>query len=172
MSKSEVIQSNIYRILPKVNQKVIYTMDTTCEPNIIILAQTILEIICSQGSIGLRWERGRKTSKKRGIRTTILTDKKKIRVCLFFMLNPHIKFQDPVFNRFWPYASVTDARTYEHVHGQSQTYMPPQLLRSWGHNKTIYKKINTLPYSVTNNSNVKIFAAPERTIKCLLIFVR
>ena len=50
--KKEIIKSNIYRILPKVNQ-VIYTLDTICEPNIMTLAQAVLEIFCSQGSIGL-----------------------------------------------------------------------------------------------------------------------
>ena len=53
--KREIIHSNIYRILPKVIQ-VIYTMDTICEPNIMILGQAVLEIFCSQGSIGLQWE--------------------------------------------------------------------------------------------------------------------
>ena len=53
--KREIIQSNIYRILPKVNQ-VIYTLDTICEPNIMILAQAVLEIVCLQGSIGLQWD--------------------------------------------------------------------------------------------------------------------
>ena len=45
--KREIIQSNIYRILPKVNQ-VIYTLDTIYEPNIVTLAQGVLEIFCSQ----------------------------------------------------------------------------------------------------------------------------
>ena len=53
--KKEIIQSSIKRILPKVNQ-VIYTLDTICEPNIMTLAQAVLEIFCSQGSIGLQWE--------------------------------------------------------------------------------------------------------------------
>ena len=35
----------------KVNQ-VIYTLDTICDPNIITLAQAVLEIFCSQASIG------------------------------------------------------------------------------------------------------------------------
>ena len=41
-------------------------------------------------------------------------------------------------------------------------------------NKMIYKKINRSPYSVTNNSNLNVFSAPEKkkTIKCLRIFVR
>ena len=38
---------NIYRILPKVKQ-VIYTLDTICEPNIMILDQVVLQIFCSQ----------------------------------------------------------------------------------------------------------------------------
>ena len=49
--KREIIQSNIYRILTNVNQ-VIYIMDTICEPDIMILAQAVLEIFCSQGCIG------------------------------------------------------------------------------------------------------------------------
>ena len=43
---------NIYRILPKVNQ-IIYTLDTISEPNIMILAQAVLQIFCSEGSIAL-----------------------------------------------------------------------------------------------------------------------
>ena len=39
--------------LPKVNQ-VIYTLDTICDPNIMTLAQAVLEIFCSQTSIGLQ----------------------------------------------------------------------------------------------------------------------
>ena len=46
------IQSNIYRTLPKVNQ-VICTLDTICMPKITVLAQAVLEIFCSQVSIGL-----------------------------------------------------------------------------------------------------------------------
>ena len=45
--KREIIQSNIYRILPKVNQ-VIYTLDKFCMPNIMTLAQAVLQIFCSQ----------------------------------------------------------------------------------------------------------------------------
>ena len=50
--KWRVIQSYIYRILPKVNQ-VIYTLNKICEPNIIIRAQAVLQLLCWQGSIGL-----------------------------------------------------------------------------------------------------------------------
>ena len=50
--KSEIIQSSIYRILSKVNQ-VINTFDTICDSNIMILAQAVLEIFCSQAYIGL-----------------------------------------------------------------------------------------------------------------------
>ena len=48
------------------------------------------------------------------------------------MVSSHIKFQDPLSNRSWPYASVTDARTYARTdkwtdgqtNGQAQTNMP------------------------------------------------
>ena len=43
----------IYRILPKVNQ-VIYTSDTICRPNIMILAQGVLQIFCSQGHLWVK----------------------------------------------------------------------------------------------------------------------
>ena len=45
--KREIIHSNVYRILPKVNQ-VIYTLDTIRMPNIMTLAQAVLQIFCSQ----------------------------------------------------------------------------------------------------------------------------
>ena len=48
--KREIIQSNIHRILPKVNQ-VMNMLDAICEPNIVILAQVVLEIFCSQGPL-------------------------------------------------------------------------------------------------------------------------
>ena len=41
--KREIIQPNIYRILPKVNH-VIYNLDTINMPNIMILAQVVLKI--------------------------------------------------------------------------------------------------------------------------------
>ena len=31
-----------------------------CEPNIMILAQAVLEIVCLQGSIGLQWDSQKK----------------------------------------------------------------------------------------------------------------
>ena len=108
--KREIIQSNIYRILPKVNQ-VIYTSDTICELNIMILAQMVLEIFCSQSSKCLQWKSRKMSKKGHNSATTSPTEKKNIRVCLCFMVIPHIEFQDPVSNRSWPYASVTDART-------------------------------------------------------------
>ena len=49
--KREIIQPNIYRILPNVNQ-VIYTIATVYMPNI-ISAQAVNLIICWQGAIGL-----------------------------------------------------------------------------------------------------------------------
>ena len=59
MSKTEkedtgnsVMDCNI-GISPKVDQ-VIYTLDTICDPNIKTLAQAVLEIFCSQASIGLQ----------------------------------------------------------------------------------------------------------------------
>ena len=44
----DIIQPITYRILPKVNQ-VIYTLDTSCILNIMILAQAVLQIFMSQG---------------------------------------------------------------------------------------------------------------------------
>ena len=62
--KRGIIQSNIYRNLPKINQ-VIFTIDTICVPNIMILAQMFLQIFCWQGSIGLQWmsEKGDNSAK-------------------------------------------------------------------------------------------------------------
>ena len=47
MHKSEKgdIQPNVYRILPKVNQ-IIYTMETVCVPNMMIVAQVVLQLFC------------------------------------------------------------------------------------------------------------------------------
>ena len=51
--KREIIQSLIYRILPKVNQ-VIYTLDTIYDPNIMTLAKAVLYMFfCSQAYVGL-----------------------------------------------------------------------------------------------------------------------
>ena len=52
--KREIIESNIYRILPKLIRS--STLWTHCDPNIMILAQAILEIVCSQCSVSLQWE--------------------------------------------------------------------------------------------------------------------
>ena len=59
--KREIIQSNIHRILRKVNQ-VIYTLDTICVSNIIILAQAVLQILCWHGPLWVKC-----LSLKRGI---------------------------------------------------------------------------------------------------------
>ena len=54
--KRAIIQPNIYTILSNVNQ-VIYTMATVYNmPNIMILAQGVIQIFCWQGSIGLQSE--------------------------------------------------------------------------------------------------------------------
>ena len=60
--KREIIQSNSFGILPKVNQ-VIYTLDTICEPNIMIIALAVHERFCSQGYIGLQWASGKNVEK-------------------------------------------------------------------------------------------------------------
>ena len=59
--KREIIQSNIYRISPKVNQ-IIYTLDTICMPSIMTIAQVVLLIFCSQGPLWVKCP-----SLKRGI---------------------------------------------------------------------------------------------------------
>ena len=51
--KREIIQPNIDRILPKVNQ-VIYTLDTICMPNIMIHPQAVHQICCSQGPLWVK----------------------------------------------------------------------------------------------------------------------
>ena len=51
--KREIIQSNIYRILPKVDQ-VTYSLDTIYESNSVIPAQSVLHILCSQGPLWVK----------------------------------------------------------------------------------------------------------------------
>ena len=79
--KRKMIQSNIYRILPKVH--VIYTFNTICKQTIMIQVQAI-QIFCSQGSIGLQ-----STSRKRDTTATSLTNRKKIygSALILFMLS-------------------------------------------------------------------------------------
>ena len=82
----------------------------------------------------------------RGRKTTIQTiqsklqnprtgEGKKIRVRLFFMYMPHLKFQDSSISgsRVSQLPSITDIQTDGQTDGQAQTNMPPQLLRSCGH---------------------------------------
>ena len=57
----EIIQSNIYRNLLKVNQ-VTYTLDTMCMSNFMILFQTVLQIFCWQCPLWVKC-----LSQKRGI---------------------------------------------------------------------------------------------------------
>ena len=59
--KRGIIQSNLDRILWKVNQ-VIYIMYPNCMPDIMILAQVVLQIFCSQGPLWVKC-----LSLKRGI---------------------------------------------------------------------------------------------------------
>ena len=101
MPKSEKgHNSNTYRILPKVNQ-VIYTLDITCMSNIMILDQAVLQIFCWQGSLGYKLKNVHNSA-------TTNPTKKKMEVCLIFMLVLYIEFQDPTSNGSWPYAKVTD----------------------------------------------------------------
>ena len=58
--KREIIHSNLYKILPKVNQ-VIYTLDTICMPNM-TLAPVVLQIFSSQSPLWVKC-----LSLKRGI---------------------------------------------------------------------------------------------------------
>ena len=56
MPKSEKgdTSAKIDRILPKVN-RVIYTLGTIYMPNIMILAQGVLQIFCSQGPLRVKY---------------------------------------------------------------------------------------------------------------------
>ena len=64
-----------------------------------ILAQAVLEIFCSQGSIVLQWESRKTSNKGHNSATKSPTEKKKNTFRLCFILIAHIKFQDPVSNR-------------------------------------------------------------------------
>ena len=55
------------------------------------LTQAVLEIFCTQGSIGLQWES--RTEKKKNKKK-----KKKNGFPLIFVLIPYIKFQDHISN--------------------------------------------------------------------------
>ena len=84
----------------------IYTLGTICEPNIMILAQAVLQIFFTRCR-RFTMEKSKK-GRKRGItlQRQFRRKRKTIRVRLFFMLIPYtcIKFQDPICNRSWPYA--------------------------------------------------------------------
>ena len=76
-----------------------------------ILAQVVLKILCSQGSIGLQWESRKNFEKGHDSATTTPMGKKKIQVCLYLMVILHIKFQAPtcISKGSLPHASVMDA---------------------------------------------------------------
>ena len=83
--------------------KVIYTMDTICERNIMITAQAVFNIFCSQCSIGFQWKCRKMVEK----RTQLCHDnsdrkerkkKKKNAGSIIFMLIPYIEFQGPISN--------------------------------------------------------------------------
>ena len=52
-SEREITQPNIYRILPKFST-VICSLHTICMPNIMILAQAVLQIFCSNSSLKVK----------------------------------------------------------------------------------------------------------------------
>ena len=84
---------NSVKYLPnfaKINQ-VIYALDSICEPNMMIIAQSSFPEI-----LFTRFHRFLCNDKSDG--------KEKICVRLFFMLVPYIKFQDPISNHSWPHA--------------------------------------------------------------------
>ena len=65
----------------------------------------------------------------------ITRTRKKIWVSYFSMRNPYMKFQNPSMDVF-------DERIHRLTHGQPETNMLPQLLRSWWHkNVNIMKEL-------------------------------
>ena len=52
--KREIIQPNIYRILPKLNQ-VIYTLNTICMPKSMITAWAVLQVFCWHGPVWVKF---------------------------------------------------------------------------------------------------------------------
>ena len=66
-------------------------MTTICEPNIMILDQTVLEIFCSQGSKAYSGKVEKTSEKGHNSATTSPTEKKKICIRLLFILFAHIK---------------------------------------------------------------------------------
>ena len=80
--KRGIIQSNIHRILRE-NNHIIYIMNSNCVPDIMILAQAVLQVLCKQVSIGLQCK-----SRKRGLTPQHhVRTRKKIWVftCLFYV---------------------------------------------------------------------------------------
>ena len=47
--KREIIQSNVYKLLPKINQ-IIYTLGTNSMPNIMIIAQGVIQVLYGQNA--------------------------------------------------------------------------------------------------------------------------
>ena len=88
--KREIIQPNIYRILPKVNQ-VIYTMDTVYMPIIMILAHAVIQIFCWQGSIGLQCVR----RKREIIHPNIHRILRKVNQVIYTLDTMCAKYHDP-----------------------------------------------------------------------------
>ena len=74
-------------ILPKVNQ-VICTLDKICDPNIMTLAQAVLEIFCLQASIGLQCNKMKNFEKGNNSVMTNPMDKKKNMCPLNFHTHP------------------------------------------------------------------------------------
>ena len=138
--KREIIQSNSFGILPKLNRLTTSWTQSVSQICIMNLAQEVLEIFCSQRFIGWQWKSRKNVEKWHNSRTKNLTEQENIRVRLFFKFIPHIKFQDSISNRSCPYASVTDARTYRQTTNWPKPICPPQLLRSWGQ-KTILSNL-------------------------------
>ena len=93
------------------------------------LTQAVLEIFCSQASIGLQCNKNKKSENGNNSAITNPMNKKQIWFFLVFIFIPHTKFQDPLSIGSKPSANVTHIRT----DGQAQTNMSPQLLRSWRH---------------------------------------
>ena len=67
-----------------------YTSDTICEPNIMILAQAVLEIFCSQGSKAYNGKVEKTLKKGHNSATTSPTEKKKKYGSAYFSYIFHI----------------------------------------------------------------------------------
>ena len=144
-------ESTTYMIPPQTENgltEVFATIWISLMPNIMILAQAVLQVFCSQGSFWFTMYRSKEVQNS----ATTSPTKKQKNVSAYFSCLFYIEFHDVLNVCSW----------------QTETNMPPQLLRSWRHKKICNnaRKLKIWPIIINPQTY-----ANDKTVHRMLLYI-